>query len=165
MLEMIRSGAQTGADRAAIDVAIEHGIKYAGYVPKGGWTEDYPNPPGILPYYSELMETEDENPVVRTMLNVAESDGTLIISGREGSVSQGTEITIEVCRRLEKPCLVVSDVHQIEEVNEWVLGHSIRTLNVAGPRESESPGIQGRAMGVLEGVLKQLIVRDLVVFN
>ena len=37
----IVSGGQTGVDRAALDVAIELGIPYRGWCPKGGWAEDH----------------------------------------------------------------------------------------------------------------------------
>ena len=35
------SGGQTGVDRAALDVAIERGVAYGGWCPKGGWAEDF----------------------------------------------------------------------------------------------------------------------------
>lgn len=36
----IVSGSQTGADRAALDVAIRHGFPYSGWCPKGRRAED-----------------------------------------------------------------------------------------------------------------------------
>jgi hypothetical protein len=39
MIYRIISGGQTGAHRAALDVAIELGIPYGGWVPKGRKTE------------------------------------------------------------------------------------------------------------------------------
>ncbi|RPJ18849.1 MAG: hypothetical protein EHM26_08975 [Desulfobacteraceae bacterium] len=39
MLEKIISGGQTGADRAALDVAIERGIPHGGWLPKGRKSE------------------------------------------------------------------------------------------------------------------------------
>jgi len=44
----IISGGQTGVDRAALDVAIEWGIEWGGWCPKGGWTEDLIDPPDVL---------------------------------------------------------------------------------------------------------------------
>jgi hypothetical protein len=41
MLRVI-SGAQTGADRAALDAALECGIEIGGWVPKGRKAEDGP---------------------------------------------------------------------------------------------------------------------------
>lgn len=53
-IAIIRTGGQSGVDRAALDFAIEHGIPYCGWCPKGDWAEDYPDPPGLLRDYSEL---------------------------------------------------------------------------------------------------------------
>ena len=39
LISKIISGGQTGADRAALDVAIEFGIPHGGWIPKGRKTE------------------------------------------------------------------------------------------------------------------------------
>jgi len=44
MIQKIISGTQTGADRAGIDAAIESGIDYGVWIPKGRKAED-----GIVP--------------------------------------------------------------------------------------------------------------------
>jgi hypothetical protein len=38
-------------------------------------------------------------------------------------------------------------------VAAWIARHGIRTLNIAGPRESECPGIYGEAKGFLLALL------------
>jgi len=54
MITKIISGGQTGADQAALNFAIEHGIPHGGWIPKGRKTED-----GILPekYHLDEMPT------------------------------------------------------------------------------------------------------------
>jgi hypothetical protein len=47
-IEKIVSGGQTGADRAALDFAIEHGIPHGGWCPKGRKAEDGPIDPRYL---------------------------------------------------------------------------------------------------------------------
>jgi len=42
MIEKIISGGQTGADRAALDVALKFGIPHGGWIPKGRKTEKGP---------------------------------------------------------------------------------------------------------------------------
>jgi hypothetical protein len=42
VIEKIISDAQTGADRAALDWAIKHGIAHGGWCPKGRRAEDGP---------------------------------------------------------------------------------------------------------------------------
>ena len=45
MIKKIISGGQTGADRAALDVAIKLNIPHGGWVPKGRLAEDGPIDP------------------------------------------------------------------------------------------------------------------------
>lgn len=53
MIKKILSGGQTGVDRATLDFAIEYGIEYGGWCPKGRLAED-----GKIPEkYSALKET------------------------------------------------------------------------------------------------------------
>jgi len=40
MVKKIISGGQTGADQAALDVAIQLGISHGGWIPKGRLTEN-----------------------------------------------------------------------------------------------------------------------------
>lgn len=137
----IVSGGQSGADRAALDVAIECGIPYGGWCPKGGWAEDFPDPPGVLKRYPNLWEAEDRDPPQRTMWNVRDSDATLIFLASRSS--PGTAFTRICAQKLRKPHLVVgaSDA-SISSIDRWLAWLSLGiTLNVAGPRESEAPGI------------------------
>jgi len=147
----IVSGGQTGADRAALDVAIELGVDYGGWCPAGGWAEDFPTPPGLLTLYPELTATAEPDPAVRTRLNVRDSDATLIVwDGR--TPSPGTQLTIDVSRELGRPHLLTSG--EAAEVAAWLtaLGVGI-VLNVAGPRESTCPGTFARTGALLRVVL------------
>jgi hypothetical protein len=147
----IVSGGQTGADRAALDVAIELGIDYGGWCPAGGWAEDYPQPPGLLAVYPRLTATAEREAATRTRLNVQDSDATLIVwDGRTSS--PGTELTIETAQRLGRPLLVTSG--GAEETRAWLDGFSTPVvLNVAGPRESGCPGTYARTAELLRSVL------------
>src|SRR5260370_17977114 len=66
----IITGGQTGVDRAALNVAIERGMDWGGWCPKGGWAEDLPTAPGLLAKYPKLKETPQSNPLQRTEWNV-----------------------------------------------------------------------------------------------
>ncbi len=68
------SGGQTGADRAALDVALRLGLPPGGWCPKGRWAED-----GVISERYPLRETESDDPAERTGLNVREADGTLLL--------------------------------------------------------------------------------------
>jgi len=149
----IISGGQTGVDRAALDVAIERGMPWGGWCPKGGWAEDLPNPPGLLANYPHLRETPDSHPLQRTEWNVRDSDATLVITDREGlSVSIGTRRAHEWARQHGKPELVVdaSEPAAAARAAAWLQAQKKRfgrdmTLGIGGPRESEAPGIYTRA--------------------
>ncbi|WP_067783571.1 YpsA SLOG family protein [Actinomyces vulturis] len=147
MFAAIRSGGQSGVDRAALDCAIKHGIAVCGFTPAGGWAEDIDD---LTKHYPTLTKTPSSDPNVRTTLNVVYSDFTLIISDND---SPGTLLTAQLCQLLDKPCLIVpSDVDRSVIVT-WL--RSLKTpmdLNVAGDRQSESPGIYGRTKDLLDQV-------------
>jgi len=137
--EHIVSGGQTGADRGALDFAIEHGYTHGGWAPQGREAED-----GKIPVKYQLIELDHGSYRQRTRRNVEDSDGTLIIN--RGDLDGGTLATQVFAQRLNKPHLVVQLDHGVTaevvaSVIEWVQRHDIKTLNVAGPRESKRPGI------------------------
>jgi hypothetical protein len=146
-------------DRAALDSAIALGLHYGGWCPAGGWAEDYPVPPGLLSDYPFLAETPSSDPGQRTEWNVRDSDATLILACGDAAVlSPGTLYTATVACRLGKPCLVVSalddpDRQAVAAFLASAGGRSI-VLNVAGPRESQCPGIYARAKDFLMTVLR-----------
>ena len=95
-LEKIVSGGQTGVDRAALDVAMSLGIPCGGWCPKGRKAED-----GRIPDRYPLRETDSASYRKRTILNVADSDGTLILA--VGELRGGTLATKRAASELRKP--------------------------------------------------------------
>jgi len=139
-LERVVSGGQTGVDRAALDAALELGIPCGGWCPRGRKAED-----GRIPECYPLKETPAARYAERTEWNVRDSDGTLIVTA--GPPAGGTALTIACAERLGKPCLVVKlgpEAADGVSAIGWLREHRIRTLNIAGPRESQQPGIYGR---------------------
>ena len=61
------SGGQSGVDRAVLDVALARGIAYGGWCPRGGWAEDFPEPPGLLARYPKLRRRR--SPIRRSARN------------------------------------------------------------------------------------------------
>ncbi len=143
----IVSGGQTGVDRAALDVAIALGIEHGGWCPAGRLSED-----GSIPSRYQLVEMESTDYPARTEQNVVDSDATLILY--EGRLKGGTLLTRRICRRLHKPhlCLRFDDARS-REVGQWLAEIKPDTLNIAGPRESTSPGIFDRSLQFLLAVL------------
>ena len=153
----IVSGGQTGVDRAALDVAIELGIGYCGWCPKGGFAEDMPDPPGVLAFYAGLRETPDANPGQRTEWNVRDCDKLLVLVDRAGlSVSRGTLFAVHCAETLGKPHVVIGlDDEDAGARTAHFLGEGQGplALNIGGPRESEAPGIYVKAREFLGALL------------
>jgi hypothetical protein len=153
-LTRIISGGQSGVDRAALDFAIAGGLDYGGWCPKGGWAEDFPDPPGLLARYPNLRETPERDPKQRTEWNVRDSDATLVLTRGQAS-SPGTAFAIACADRYAKPHLIV-DIAASDpagRIRAWSSEHpAIRTLGIGGPRESEAPGIYRAALAILSAL-------------
>ena len=144
-LERIVSGGQTGADRAALDWAIEHGIAHGGWCPRGRRAEDGP----IARHY-RLRETPSHDYQQRTRWNVRDSDATLIFS-RAAELSGGSAYTMRCAQRMGRPWLhVCPGEERIAAIRAFLKEHAVRTLNVAGPRVSTDPGIYDYVFSVLQ---------------
>lgn len=137
------SGGQTGVDMAALEFAIEAGMRHGGWVPKGRTNEA-----GVIPScIGGLVEADDAQPETRTRLNVLAADATLIIS--DGSRSPGTDTTIRFAAERNVPIRLAdlnSDLEKVSlDIRNWISRIGASVLNVAGPRESEAPGINAKA--------------------
>jgi predicted Rossmann-fold nucleotide-binding protein len=135
MVRLLRivTGGQAGVDRGALDAALELGNPCGGWCPKGRAAEDGPIPPRYP------LQQIQGGYAQRTRRNVEESDGTLILY--RGELTEGTQLTLEVCHELGKPvCLVDADKSSPATAaivaSEFIEKHDIEKLNVAGPRES-----------------------------
>jgi hypothetical protein len=157
------SGGQSGVDRAVLDVAVACGIAYGGWCPKGGWAEDFPQPPGLLARYPNLKETPLADPAQRTEWNVRDADACMIIADAGGlPASRGTALGRDLAERHAKP-LVVVDLRQSDALRHaarWVrvqgeaFGSGL-SLAVGGPRESEAPGIYERAVAFIHALVPE----------
>jgi predicted Rossmann fold nucleotide-binding protein DprA/Smf involved in DNA uptake len=149
-IQKIVSGGQTGVDRAALDAAIELNIPCGGWCPKGRLAED-----GVIDAKYPLTETPSADYAQRTEWNVRDSDGTLILTIAEPT--GGTAFTIRVADEHGKPVQVVRlkdgpEADRVRGVLDWLEQNGIGTLNVAGPRESTSPGIYATALCFLSKI-------------
>lgn len=129
------SGGQSGADRTALDWAIEQGIQHGGWCPRGRKAED-----GVLPECYQLKETPAPCYLQRTEWNVRDSDATLIFT-LDAKLDGGSKRTAAFADRLGKPWLHVRPGVHPKYVVRFLVKHGVKTLNVAGKRESAAPGI------------------------
>lgn len=139
MLSKIISGGQTGADQAGLEAAIRLGIPHGGWIPKGRLTED-----GPLPGRYNLQEMPTKSYPKRTVQNILDSDGTLVVS--HGKITGGTKLTVELAQKHGKPCLhmdlsAITSSYAVRMLQSWIADNGIRVLNVAGPRASKDPAI------------------------
>lgn len=149
-LRRIISGGQTGADHAALDVAIKLDIPHGGWIPKGRLTED-----GALPDKYHFTEMPTASYPKRTEQNVIDSDGTVIFS--YGRLTGGSALTHKMAVKHNRHWLHVDLDKQTrfqtaQRINDWIRQNNIEVLNVAGSRASKSPAIYDAVFGILEAV-------------
>jgi Circularly permutated YpsA SLOG family len=155
------SGGQSGVDRAVLDVAVAQGVAYGGWCPKGGWAEDFPNPPGLLAKYPNLKETPLGEPAQRTEWNVRDADACMILIDNAGvDGSAGTRLAGDLAHRYRKPLMTVNirEAKNAEQAKLWLRVQLARhgfdlKLAIGGPRESEAPGIYHEAFSFIEALL------------
>jgi hypothetical protein len=150
MIKRIISGGQTGADRAALDFAIKVDLPHGGWVPKGRLAED-----GTTPARYHLTEMPSKSYAKRTEKNVVDSDGTLIVS--HGKLKGGSQYTMDMAIMHSRPWLYINldettVLEAAQQVIDWLLNNRIKTLNVAGPRESKDPMIYRAVYDLLQTV-------------
>jgi hypothetical protein len=154
-VKKIISGGQTGADIGGLLAARELGIATGGVAPKG-WLTENGSAEAFLRSFG-LIECDDGY-AARTRRNVAESDGTLLVGPHR---TGGSLLTFEVAQQLHKPLFRVDfpgpPTLSIEEFRHWYIQYEIHILNVAGNRESHSPGIAEFTRNFLANALPKLL--------
>ena len=152
MIKKLISGGQTGADIAALDVALRFDFPHGGWCPKGRKSLE-----GPIPARYNLLETPSDGYLQRTEWNVRDSDGTVVFT-MAADVTGGSLRTIGFAKKHKKPCLHISQrpgvlgyADRSVLLQEFVCEHGILRLNIAGSRESKEPGIHQWVMQVIEG--------------
>jgi hypothetical protein len=143
MLEKVITGGQTGADQAGWRAAKAAGVPTGGWIPKGFLTEDGPRPE-----FRELYGA------ARTRQNVRDSDATIWFGAVD---SRGYKATHDAALVHSKPYFIVwPRTTRPSDLAAWLAKKRVRILNVAGNRESVSPGIGARVEAFLAEVFKRL---------
>jgi hypothetical protein len=172
-------GGQSGVDRGALDVALDLGVECGGWCPAGRLAED-----GMIPERYPVVELANAGYAERTVRNVAEADGTLIISN--GEPIGGTRETVERCVETQKPYLVIDcKVVPIDQAIDLAVGFvshlssraipmeltNVRTrltaekapgrqgnlgLNVAGPRASQWQEGHAVTYQIISAILRRM---------
>jgi hypothetical protein len=108
-----------------------------GWCPKVRKAEDGP----IDPKYP-LKETPSAAYLRRTEWNVRDSDATVLFS-IEPTLTGGSLKTVDFARKHKKPWLhlCAGDNAAADKLEAFTEEHRANTLNVAGPRASNEPGV------------------------
>ena len=158
----IVSGGQTGVDRGALEAALRHGFPYGGMIPSGRKAEA-----GIVPVkFTAMTESDSDDYRFRTHWNVEHSDATLILSC-SAALEGGTQRTRQYCLNARRPFFIdnpssPATAGEVSAVAEWLAGVCKKSggapivLNVAGPRESKSPGIAKATEAYVARLIEEL---------
>jgi len=135
-------------DRAALDAALKNGIDCGGSCPSGRLDEV-----GRIPDRYPVKELEHGGFTERTLQNVKDSDGTVIIYF--SNLSGGSAQTLQFCIAQKRPhqlidaaAVFIDDAAKL--ILDFIRKHDIEILNVAGPRQSEWPDGYDYAFRVLD---------------
>jgi len=153
LIERVISGGQTGADQAGWRAARAHGIATGGWMPRGFLTEDGNHPELAVLFGAAEMPTADYP--ARTRRNAEVADVTLWFGATS---SPGARTTLAACRQLGRPYLHIEPGQAIRPsvVAACLKERRPRIVNIAGNRESGSPGIGNRVERFLRTVFEQL---------
>ena len=147
-IQKIVSGGQTGADRAALDWAIEHGIPHGGWCPQGRKAEDGPLPGRYL-----LQETPTADYAERTEWNVRDSDATVIFT-EFPQLTAGSLLTAQVAAKHWKPWTHLPwGGDSLARFQRFLEFRKPLVLNVAGSRKSLAPNIEKWVLQALDSIL------------
>jgi hypothetical protein len=152
----IVSGGQTGADRGALDFAIDCHIECGGFCPRGRVSED-----GKIPEKYVLTELLTADYPARTKKNIEIADATAIFSLLP--LTLGSDLTRRMAINMGKPYIVLSGFPLIENditmLCVFLRTYRPQTLNIAGTRESKLCGIHDHVYNVLRSLYTSLLDR------
>lgn len=149
----IISGGQTGADMGGLLAGKELGFETGGFVPKDFMTENGSEEKKLKKFgLKEINERGYLGYKKRTQMNIINSDFTLLFMEK---TSPGSILTINICRQEDKICLLNPDKQDVKNILMKFSNKKEVVINVAGNRESVSPGIEQRVKEFLINVLKK----------
>lgn len=150
MIKKIIAGGQTGAERAALDVAIKLNIDHGGWIPEGRTPEN-----GVLPEKYRLQEIVAIGDTSSAEQNILDSDGTLIIS--HGPLQEKPDYVRRMVLKHQRPWLHIdlkatSAFRAADNIHSWGASHEVRVLHVTGPEARLDPGVYQATVDILEAV-------------
>lgn len=154
MIERVISGGQTGADRAGWEAAKAAGIPTGGWMPNGFKAED-----GCHPEFAELYGAKQHPSAEyrdRTISNIGLADMTLVFGNPN---SPGGKLLFREANSISHSVFPIrsrnnpSPETTVRFIRRWT---GVKALNIAGNRESSSPGINAWVLAYLAEVFRLL---------
>jgi len=144
VIQRLISGGQSGADQAGLRAGKVLGYTTGGMMPRGWKTEAGPRPEFKNLY--GMVESRFDGYEHRTRHNVRAADATLLfvrhgIDGGSHLTASCVMANMKLLQTCEWPDAATIFIPMADFIRAWILRERIRTLNVAGNRESKSPGI------------------------
>jgi hypothetical protein len=137
-LTRIISAGEAGAERGALDAAIELGIAHGGWCVKGRRAQD-----GVIDARYALDESFSPTPAVALQRNVVDGDGTVVFVDTDPGRASLPTRAVNFCIQRRKPALVVNlrVSRDPQGFLAWVARNGVKTLHVTGEREDAAPGL------------------------
>lgn len=156
---IIISGAQTGAERAALDFAIKNSMPHGGWCTKGRHCSTAAD--GVLDASYKLKETPTEEGLEVTEWKVRDSDATVVVTLGEKPTGDAQK-SIRLAKKLKKPFLHLHRgvLAASEKFIAFTDKHSARRLHVTGTTESEEPGIYIWMDNLLQKINREVEMRN-----
>ncbi len=156
-LKKIISGGQTGAERAALDIALKFGFPHGGWLPKERLAED-----GPLSDKYNLQEIATDNYLDIYKKNILESNGTLLIFCERCIEKQ--YLTQKLAKSFDRPHIEInlkniSAFTGALKIASWINENNVEIMHVTGPPTSEDVLIYDKTKDIIEAVL-QLDITD-----
>lgn len=160
IIKKITSSGQTGAERAALDVAIKLDIPYGGWIPK-----ERSNSDDIIVEKYQLQEMPTAGYTDLAEKNVLESDAILIILN--GELSGGAEVSRKlalISRRhlLHIDLYMTPALQAVSIISSWLRLNKVEILYVTGPEAIKDPVIYQNTMYLLENALRVNFIKNIV---
>jgi hypothetical protein len=160
IVKKIISSGHTGADRAALDVAIKLDIPYGGWISKEHSRSD----PMIVEKY-QLQEMPFAGTLDLAEKNVLESDALLIIS--KGKLTGHAEVSRKlalISRRhlLHMDLYTTPTLQVVSIISSWLRLNQVEILCVTGPEAMKDPRIYKETMYLLENALRVNFLKNII---
>lgn len=160
IINKIISSGYTGAERAALDVAIKLDIPHGGWISRERSSFD----PIIVKKY-QLQEMSTAGTMDLAEKNVLESDAILIISNGEltGHAEVSRKFALISRRHLLHMDLYTTPALQaVSIISSWLRLNQVEILYVTGPEAIKDPVIYDDTMYLLENALRVNFLKNIV---